>query len=185
MRRVREKIVSSHVLTCIYRSEPLEFKHYVDENFLNDVVRPRIASYQRDGLRLNMTIPNDTVACSDAGTECSSSREALIGSSLGWSIETEKLAGKEHFVAVCDYCARDFVLGDIVFDPVKVHQRWCPVLDVNEDDGVPMWKLIYSRIAPSRQQRASPAATIKQVESAKRVLERSLSIISRETPVDL
>ncbi|KAK6034840.1 hypothetical protein COOONC_27654 [Cooperia oncophora] len=98
-----------------------------------------------------MSIPDD-VSRSEAETESPLSHEALIASSLGWSVETEKLAGKEHFVAVCDYCARDFVLGDIVFDPVKRHQRWCPVLDVNEDDGVPLWRLIYSRLAPVRQQ---------------------------------
>ncbi|KIH42814.1 hypothetical protein ANCDUO_27196 [Ancylostoma duodenale] len=38
------------------------------------------------------------------------------------------------------------------FDPVKTHQRWCPVLDVNPDDGVPLWKLIYNRVSPDRKQ---------------------------------
>ncbi|VDO41106.1 unnamed protein product [Haemonchus placei] len=179
MRRVREKIVNSHVLTCIYRSEPLQFKHDVDEDFLNDVVRPRISSYRRDGLKLNMVIPSD-LNLTDEEKECSSSHEAVIGSSLGWSIVTEKLAGKEYFVAVCDYCARDFLLGDVAFDPVKVHQRWCPVLDVNEDDGLALWRVIYSRITPKKYQRTSSAPTLQEAESAKRVLERSLSVISRE-----
>ncbi|KAK5976947.1 Zinc finger domain containing protein [Trichostrongylus colubriformis] len=182
--RVREKIVNSHVLTCIYRSEPLEFEHDVDENFLNDIVRPRISSYLKDGLKLNMAVPND-LGWSDEERDCSSSHEPLLGSSLGWSIETEKLAGKDHFIAVCDYCARDFVIGDIIFDPVKLHQRWCPVLDINEDDGVPLWKLIYSCLTPTRQRRASTPATLKKVESAKRVLERSLSVISKEVPIEM
>lgn len=39
-----------------------------------------------------------------------------------------------------------------VFDPVRTHQRWCPVLDVNPDDGVPLWKLIYHQVSPVREQ---------------------------------
>lgn len=175
MRRIRNQIVSSHVLTCIYRSKPLEFKHDADENFLEAVVRPRVSSYSRDALQLNMIVP-ECVASSVAASESPSSQEAILASSLGWSIETEKLAGKDHFVAVCDYCARSFLLGGTPFDPVKRHQRWCPILDVNDDDGVALWRLIYQRMAPAKEQKTWTA--FRQVASAKRVLNRSLSSIS-------
>lgn len=55
-RRIRNNIVHSHVLTCIYRSQPLEFKHDVDENFLKEVVQARISTYNADGLKLSMVI---------------------------------------------------------------------------------------------------------------------------------
>ncbi|WKY05139.1 hypothetical protein Q1695_005842 [Nippostrongylus brasiliensis] len=179
MKRVRSQIISAHVLTCIYRSKPLEFKHDVDENFLRDIVRPRASTYNNGNLKLDTIIPDDIV-WSAGGDESSLSKEAELCSSLGWSIEVEKLAGKEHYVAVCDYCARSFMTGRAAFNPLKWHQKWCPVLDVNADDGIPLWKLIYRQMTAVKQQQRTSTSTIKEVESAKRVLDRSLSIISRE-----
>ncbi|KAK6749916.1 hypothetical protein RB195_002120 [Necator americanus] len=182
LRRIRENIVNSHVLTCLYRSKPLEFKHDVDETFLNDIVRPKISTFNVEGLKMNMVVPDDLV-WRTSETKCPESQEPFIGASLGWSIETEKIGGQKLYVAVCDYCARDFVLGYEVFDPVKTHKRWCPVMDVNPDDGVPLWKLILERVSPTTKQRTKPV-TIKDVESAKRALDHSLSIVSRENMVD-
>ncbi|CAJ0601047.1 unnamed protein product [Cylicocyclus nassatus] len=176
LRRIRDNIVNSHVLTCIYRSKPLEFKHDVDETFLNDVVRPRISSYNVEGLKLNMIIP-DALAWTKLESKCPQSLEPYIGASLGWSLGTEKLGSKTQYVAVCDYCARDYVLGYTPFDPVKTHQRWCPVLDVNPDDNVALWQLIYNRVSPVKKQRITPATT-RDVESAKRALDHSLSVVS-------
>ncbi|VDM63442.1 unnamed protein product [Angiostrongylus costaricensis] len=179
-RRVRERILSSHLLTCVYRSKLLEYKHDVDANFFNDVLLPRISTYNVEGLALRMTVP-EIVTKIVEGTKLSSG-DPVVGASLGWLIETEKIAGRKHFVAVCEYCARSFVLGYTDFDPVKTHQRWCPVLDVNDDD-IPLWVVIYRRMSPSVHQ-MSPASR-KDVERAKRVLARSLSVISREIPYDL
>lgn len=180
IRRVREQILSSHLLTCLYRSKPLDFKHDVDENFLNDVVRPRVSTYDVEGVELKMIVP-ELVAKNVEAIKLSSGH-SVIGASLGWSIETEKIAGRKQFVAVCEYCARSFVLGYTDFDPVKTHQRWCPLLDLNDDD-VPLWTVIYTRMSPLVHQKTSPVST-KDVERAKRLLSRSLSVISREIPCD-
>ncbi|EYB92635.1 hypothetical protein Y032_0191g1288 [Ancylostoma ceylanicum] len=182
LKRIRHNIINSHVLTCIYRSQPLEFKHDVDEHFLNEIVRPRVSTYNAEGIKLSMIIP-DELTSETAQTKCLQSRQPFIGASLGWSIETEKLGGQKQYVAVCDYCARSFTLGYAAFDPVKTHQRWCPVLDVNPDDGIPVWKLIYNQVSPVRKQRTAPATT-RDVECAKRALDRSLSVVSREIPGD-
>ncbi|KAJ1352290.1 hypothetical protein KIN20_008591 [Parelaphostrongylus tenuis] len=180
IRRIREQILSSHLLTCLYRSKPLEFKHDIDEDFLNDVVRPRISTYDVEGLEMKMIVP-ELVRKNTERVKLSSGH-SVVGASLGWSIETETIAGRKQFVAVCEYCARSFVLGYTDFDPVKTHQRWCPLLDIN-DDGAPLWMVIYMRMSPSMHQKTSPIS-IKDVERAKRLLSRSLSVISRETLCD-
>ncbi|KIH52526.1 hypothetical protein ANCDUO_17373 [Ancylostoma duodenale] len=114
-RRIRDNIVNSHVLTCIYRSQPLEFKHDVDEHFLSEVVRPKVSTYDAEGLKLSMSetiqIIPDELTCDTSLTKCLQSRQPFIGASLGWSIETGKLGGQKQYVAVCDYCGRDFTLG--------------------------------------------------------------------------
>ncbi|KJH43900.1 C3HC zinc finger-like protein [Dictyocaulus viviparus] len=177
LRRIRERILGSHVLTCLYRSKPIEFKHDVDESFLNNVLWPRISTYNMDGLVLNMTIPDDVVKYIKE-TKFSPSQEAVVAASLGWSVEIESIVGQKQFVAVCEYCAKNFILGHIAFDPIKTHRRWCPVLDVNEDSDIPLWTIIYRRITPAVQNTSSPVTT-KEIERAKRTLDRSLSVIAR------
>ncbi|KHJ89201.1 hypothetical protein OESDEN_10981, partial [Oesophagostomum dentatum] len=124
------------------------------------------------------------LAWTTSESKCPQSQDAFIAASLGWTIETETLGGKKQYVAVCDYCARSFMLGFTPFDPVKRHQRWCPVMDVNSDDGIPFWKLIYNCVSPVRKQRTTPA-TVRDVECAKRALDRSLSVVSLELSADV
>ncbi|CAJ0603378.1 unnamed protein product [Cylicocyclus nassatus] len=83
--RIRDNIVNSHVLTCIYRPKPLEYKHDVDETLFNKVVRPRISSYNVEGSKLNMMAPN-ALTWTKLESKCPQSLEPYIESSLGWSL---------------------------------------------------------------------------------------------------
>ncbi|KIH51056.1 hypothetical protein ANCDUO_18860 [Ancylostoma duodenale] len=83
-----------------------------------NLMRPHTANFLGVGVIIHRLIIPDELTCDTSLTKCLQSRQPFIGASLGWSIETEKLGSQKQYVAVCDYCARDFTLGRVssIFD---------------------------------------------------------------------